>query len=146
MSGNPTFEITVEASFSAAHAIVLGGQLEPLHGHDWHVTVTIAGTKLDREGLLCDFHAVERALAQIVHPWHNQNLNERLPFADTQTKAKHPALNPTAEHVAMTIGSDLKHRLEGPDGPLQGRAWVVSVRVTEAPGCAATCRFPVPIA
>src|SRR5690606_16287926 len=56
------FEISVQRTFSAAHAIVVRGRREPLHGHDWRVTIVVAGNDLDADGLLCDFHALEAAL------------------------------------------------------------------------------------
>jgi 6-pyruvoyltetrahydropterin/6-carboxytetrahydropterin synthase len=120
-------EISVETVFSAAHAIVIRGEREPLHGHDWRVTVRFAGPELDADGLLVDFHAVEAALEAVVGPWRSGNLNEQPPFVD--------GLNPTAEHVAMTIAGQLSSRLAG---ELAAGARLVSATVTEAPGCAAT--------
>jgi len=117
----PPHCLTLETVFSAAHAIVMQGQREPLHGHDWRVTVRIGGETLDADGLLVDFHKVQHDLRAIVEPWHNRSLNEVEPF-DT--------LNPTAELVARTIGQMLAKTL--PEG-----VRVVSVTVTEAVGCAA---------
>lgn len=122
------FEITVEAAFCAAHAIVIGGIAEPVHGHNFRVTATIGGPRLDAEGLLCDFHAVERALDSILAPLRNQDLNRTPPF---------DRINPTAERIAEHIAGSLTVALAG---SLPPGARVVSVRVTEAEGCAATCR------
>ena len=122
------YEITVQAEFAAAHALTIGGIVEPIHGHNWHVTVTIAGRTLDRDGLLCDFHTVHDHLLEIIEPFHNRNLNDAEAFK---------AMNPSAEHVALHIARSLKDRL---DDALAPHAWVDSVRVTEAPGCAATYR------
>ncbi len=117
----PRHCLTLETVFSAAHAILLQGEREPLHGHDWRVTVRIGGETLDAEGLLVDFHKVQHDLREIVEPWHNRSLNEVEPF---------DRINPTAELVAQTIGERLTKTL--PDG-----VRLVSVRVTEAVGCAA---------
>lgn len=117
----PPHCLTLETVFSAAHAIVMQGQREPLHGHDWRVTVRIGGDTLDPDGLLVDFHKVSHDLRAIVEPWHNRSLNEVEPF-DT--------VNPTAELVAQTIGDRLAKTL--PDG-----VRLISVSVTEAVGCAA---------
>ena len=125
------YELTIETVFSAAHAIVIAGQREALHGHDWHVTACIAGEHLDADGLLVDFHAVEESLHAILRPFRNANLNECAPFDRT---------NPTAEHVARHIAAALDARLR----PIMGEARgvrVAWVRVTESPGCAATYRF-----
>lgn len=120
------FEITVRTTFNATHAIVVGGQREPVHGHDWEVLATIAGPTLDDEHLLCDFHAVEAALQAIVDPWRHAHLNDAAAFAE---------LEPTAERVAEAIASRLADALEG---VLPTDAAVSAVRVTEAPGCVAT--------
>ncbi len=118
------FELTIRTEFCAAHAILIKGQREPVHGHNWRVSVTVAGDTLDSDGLLCDFHDLERALAQIVAPFHNADLNATPPFDH---------LNPTAEHVARHIGESIAKTL-----PVGLR--VQGASVTEAPGCEATWR------
>lgn len=123
------FELTVQATFSAAHAILIGGEREPLHGHDWHVTACVTGDTLDAEGLLIDFHAFEESLAAILRPFRNANLNDTPPFDQT---------NPTAENVARYIGTSLAERTRPSAGRTTRIAWV---RVTEAPGCAVTYRL-----
>jgi 6-pyruvoyltetrahydropterin/6-carboxytetrahydropterin synthase len=122
----PVFEISVQTEFCAAHALVIAGQKEPVHGHNWRVTATLAGKTLDPDGLLCDFHQVEAALAEVIAPFNNADLNQTPPFTD---------VNPSAENVAKHIAVALSGRL----APLlAGRADVRSVRVTEAPGCSTT--------
>lgn len=120
------FQISVETQFSAAHAIHIGGTLEKLHGHNWHVTAIISGSQLDSDGLLCDFHTVHDTLQGIIEPFQNANLNETDPFN---------RLNPSAELVAKHIGEQLQILLGQALAP---HAKVSSVRVTEAAGCAAT--------
>ncbi len=116
------YELSIETTFSAAHAIVIRGVREPVHGHDWHVTAVLAGEHLDEDGLLCDFHEAHEKLDSIVEPFRNRSLNEVAPFT---TK------NPTAELVARHIAGELADEL--PSG-----VRIASVRVTEAVGCAAT--------
>lgn len=120
------YEITVEADFSAAHAIIIAGTREPIHGHNWHVVVTIAGDALDPDGLLCDFHTVESVLNSLIDPFRNRNLNDTPPFDRT---------NPSAELVAKHLGDTLAESLNPSLAPA---AWVASVRVTEAVRCRAT--------
>jgi len=122
------FEITVESEFCAAHALSISGVREAVHGHNWRVTVTIAGDALDPDGLLCDFHTVQDVLADVLDPFQNADLNKTPPF---------DALNPSAEHVARHIAEALAERL---DAALAPNAAVSAVRVTEAPGCATTYR------
>lgn len=122
------YEISVDAAFSAAHAISIAGQREPNHGHNWHVTVTIAGPTLDADGLLCDFHTVHEQLMEIVSPMDNADLNQHAAFARQ---------NASAELVARYIADELNERL---GSALAQHAKLVAVRVTEALGCAATYR------
>jgi 6-pyruvoyltetrahydropterin/6-carboxytetrahydropterin synthase len=120
------FELTVDAEFCAAHALVIAGTREAMHGHNWRVTATVAGGQLDGDGLLCDFHTVEETLNEIVDALNIRNLHDVPPFN---------TVNPTAENVAKHIGDELHRRLGEALAP---HARIKSVRVTEAPGCAAT--------
>ena len=116
------FELSVQRVFSAAHALTLAGKRETLHGHDWHLTVVVAGARLDADGLLCDFHVLASAIDAAIAPFHNANLNEVEPFT---------RINPSAEQVARYIAQRLASVM--PDG-----VSVARVSVTEAPGCQAT--------
>lgn len=137
------YQLEVQTVFSAAHALEIAGVREPIHGHDWHVTVWIEGANLDRDGMLVDFHAIVHDLEEIVGPWKNRFLNEVSPF---------DRVNPSAERVAERIWGLLSERLERrcSEGPKNvaggggsrpsggdGRVRVARVRVTEAVGCAA---------
>ncbi len=126
------YQVSVETEFCAAHAIVLGGEREPVHGHNWRVTVTVAGEELDSDGLLLDFHALERLVGEIIGPFENRDLNTTPPF---------DRVNPTAEHVARHIAEGVSGGLGAlRTGAEHPRLRVDSVRVTEAPGCAVVYR------
>ena len=85
--------------FSAAHQLRLyDGSLEPIHVHNWRVTVTVSAPKLDTIGVVMDFHELERLVDAITQPLHNRHLNELPPFAD---------LNPSAENVAVHVSRSL---------------------------------------
>jgi len=117
------YEVSVDAQFSAAHRLRLAdGSLEPLHGHDWRVTVTFAGEHLDAAGVLVDFVAAEAHLRSVVAALHHADLN---------TCPMMQGLNPSAEHVARVIFERLA------DDP-RFQQVLERVRVTEAPGCTAT--------
>ncbi|MFM7262039.1 MAG: 6-pyruvoyl trahydropterin synthase family protein [bacterium] len=122
------FALEVECEFAAAHAIVLAGERERLHGHNWRVVVSVAGEQLDREELLCDFHLVERFLGEIVAPFRDGNLNETAPF---------DRINPTAEALARHVAHALSAALAA-HVPSVHVEWV---RVTEAPRCTAVVRL-----
>ena len=118
------YDLTVRSTFSAAHSILIAGEREPLHGHDWSVVVEVTSESLDSDGLICDFHELEASLARIIDPFRNGNLNDIAPFND---------VNPTAEHVARHIAQSMAESL--PKG-----VSLAFVRIGEAPGCEATYR------
>lgn len=124
------YEIRVEHEFAAAHALSISGAREPVHGHNWRVTLTITGATLDDDGLLADFHTIEHALGETCAPFHNANLNETPPF---------DRVNPSAELVARHIADALAEQL---DPALAPHARVTSVTTTEAPRCRATYTRP----
>jgi 6-pyruvoyltetrahydropterin/6-carboxytetrahydropterin synthase len=94
------FRITTTRHFSAGHQLRLyDGSLEPLHGHNWKVTVTVSAEVLDTIGVVMDFHELERLMDRLISPLHNRHLNEVSPF---------DAMNPSAENVALHIGRSLK--------------------------------------
>ncbi|MFO0830368.1 MAG: 6-carboxytetrahydropterin synthase [Phycisphaerales bacterium] len=120
------FAITVEHEFCAAHALVIAGAREPIHGHNFHVWLTVEGPGLDNDGLLCDFHTIQQALRDATEPFTNRNLHDCPSFTSK---------NPTAENIARCIADEVSSRV-GPS--LAPHARVTMVRVSEAPGCVAT--------
>jgi 6-pyruvoyltetrahydropterin/6-carboxytetrahydropterin synthase len=93
------FDITATRHFSAAHQLRLyDGALEPLHGHNWKVRVTVSADKLDPIGVVMDFHELDRMLENIIKPMHNSHLNDLPAFK---------SLNPSTENVALVIGENL---------------------------------------
>jgi 6-pyruvoyltetrahydropterin/6-carboxytetrahydropterin synthase len=119
------FSIQVETTFSAAHALLIGGVRESLHGHNWRTIVRIDGNALDADGFVCDFHVVEAALQQVVARFRNVNLHDVRPF---------DVINPTAELVAKHIFDSMEEALKG---KLPSSAWMAQVRLTEAENCIA---------
>jgi 6-pyruvoyltetrahydropterin/6-carboxytetrahydropterin synthase len=94
-----TFQITTTRYFSAAHQLRLyDGSLEPLHGHNWKVKVTVGAAKLDEIGVVMDFHELERQVDRLLAPLHNRHLNQTEAFAK---------LNASAENVALHIARAL---------------------------------------
>lgn len=95
-----SFEINTTRTFAAAHQLRLpGGGIEPIHGHNWRVKVTVAAQALDELGTVMDFHELERLIDVIISPMHNRHLNELEPFVKE--------LNPSAENVAFHISRSL---------------------------------------
>src|SRR5438067_7744692 len=94
------FDITTTRHCSAAHPLRLyDGSMEPLHGHNWVVRVTVSAPSLDPIGVVIDFHELERLLDAILLPLHNRHLNETAPFERR---------NPSAENVALHVGEALR--------------------------------------
>ena len=94
------FELTTTRHFAAAHQLRLyDGSIEPLHGHNWKVQITVSAAKLDSIGVLMDFHELERLADEVIVPMHNRHLNELEPFAQR---------NPSTENVAVHIATALK--------------------------------------
>jgi 6-pyruvoyltetrahydropterin/6-carboxytetrahydropterin synthase len=93
-------QISTTRFFAAAHQLTLyDGSLEPVHGHNWRVKVTVSTPALDSIGVVMDFHHLERLVDAVITPWHNNSLNAVVPFRD--------GLNPSAEHVALAIARAL---------------------------------------
>ena len=112
----PGFEITTTRTFAAAHQLRLyHGSLEPLHGHNWRVKVTVAAPTLDPIGVVMDFHELERLVDAIIAPLHNRHLNEVAPFSSE--------LNPSAENVALHVGRTLSPRLPQGVRLVSAEAW-----------------------
>ncbi|MFI6290044.1 6-pyruvoyl trahydropterin synthase family protein [Nonomuraea sp. NPDC050790] len=68
--------------FSAAHAGIHDGQMEPLHGHTFTVTVRLTGDP-DAAGMLLDFHQVKRGLKKVIEPLKRRTLLPETPVAGT---------------------------------------------------------------
>ena len=116
------FEVSVTSSFAAAHRLRLSdGSAEPLHRHNWRVTVTCAGSVLDEAGVLVDCEVLRARLDKVLATLNDRNLNTLPVFAER---------NATAERVAQHIAERLA--VELPTG-----AALECVEVEEAPGCVA---------
>ena len=127
-----TYAIEIQETFCAAHALRIPTGVEPLHGHNFQVTVKITCQKLDAMQTVMDFHVVEQLLRQILGPWNNENLNMIEPFRSR--------VNPSAERIAEQIGVRMQGALGalGGDVPPASRGVrVAEVRLTEAPNCLA---------
>ncbi|MCC7409908.1 MAG: 6-carboxytetrahydropterin synthase [Phycisphaeraceae bacterium] len=141
------YEVTIDRRFRARHTIRLyDGSWEPVHSHDWRVWVTVGAARLDRIGVVMDFHLLEGLLDAAVAQLKGRVLNDLPMFAamgsggsggsgmaraiSSRRKAASP---PTAEHVARWIAGQLTPRLPA------GRRLRL-VRVEEAPGCLADYR------
>ena len=119
------YEIEVTARFAARHQLRLhDGTLEPLHDHDWRVTVRLCGPRLDEIDVLADFGLLRRRLDAALAELRDRDLNRLPAFAHC---------NPSAENVARHLAG----RLDG-DWPPGVR--LSCVEIEEEPGCVARYR------
>jgi 6-pyruvoyltetrahydropterin/6-carboxytetrahydropterin synthase len=86
------FEISVEQTFAAAHALRnYKGRCENVHGHNFRVRVKIEGERLDEAGLLVYFLDLKARMGAVIEHLDHQYLNEIPPF---------DVKNPSAENLA----------------------------------------------
>lgn len=120
------FEVSVEASFAAAHSLRdYPGKCARLHGHNYKVEVTMEGRELDPAGLLIDFVEVKRGLKAVLERIDHGYLNELPPF---------DAWNPSAENIARYVYQELAAQLESE------RVKLARVKVWETESSSATYR------
>jgi 6-pyruvoyltetrahydropterin/6-carboxytetrahydropterin synthase len=124
------FEITVEESFAAGHALRgYRGKCENVHGHNYKVEVTLEGEQLDETGLLVDFVELKRWLRNVIERLDHRMLNEIPPF---------DRVNPTAENMARYFYEEISRALQ--ESADRDRVRVARVRIWETDTTTATYR------
>src|SRR5208282_3309903 len=99
------FEVTVEQTFAAGHALRnYKGRCENVHGHNFRVQVIIEGERLDDSGLLVDFIDVKNLMGSVIDRLDHQFLNDVAPF---------DVKNPSAENIAEYFHSQMENGLAG---------------------------------
>ncbi len=123
------FEVTVEHSFAAGHALRnYKGKCENVHGHNYKIQVTVRGETLDHAGMLTDFVELKRLLRHISEPLDHVFLNDIEPFIEW---------NPSAEYIALYFCNKLQEGLSQAN-PIE----VAEVKVWETDIQSATYRPP----
>ncbi len=98
------FILKVIKVFSAAHNLRgYKGKCEKLHGHNWKVEVEVTGPKLNKLGMLMDFHDIKDELQAVLDKFDHAYLNEVPPFNK---------INPTSENLAKYVFDDLNLKLK----------------------------------
>jgi 6-pyruvoyltetrahydropterin/6-carboxytetrahydropterin synthase len=98
------YSIKIESYFSSAHSLRgYKGKCEDLHGHNWKVEVTLESAKLDKIGLLLDFHELKNKLNAILEKLDHKYLNNLAYFKK---------VNPTSENIAKFIYVSLKSKVK----------------------------------
>jgi 6-pyruvoyltetrahydropterin/6-carboxytetrahydropterin synthase len=120
------YEISVDCTFAAGHALRnYKGKCENVHGHNYKVRVTLAGDKLNAQGLLMDFAQLRAEIKGLVEKLDHHFLNDIPPFDQ---------LNPSAENLAKYICDEIEVRAGNQGLQVQG------VTVWETDTTAATYR------
>src|SRR5882672_8450507 len=100
------FEITIEETFAAGHALRnYKGKCENVHGHNYRCQVSVTGSDLDEIGLLVDFVELKKVVHGVIDCLDHQWLNEYPPFN---------VLNPSAENIAKYIYDEVTAGLGTP--------------------------------
>ncbi len=98
------FEVTIEETFAAGHALRnYRGKCENVHGHNYRCQVTVEGADLDSIGLLVDFVELKKVVHGVLDRMDHQWLNEFPPF---------DVLNPSAENMAKYIYDEVSGGLK----------------------------------
>ncbi|WP_457751781.1 6-pyruvoyl trahydropterin synthase family protein [Thermococcus sp.] len=85
--------------FEAAHAVIIDGKPEELHGHTFRLEVAVEGEL--KKGYVMDFLELRGIVGEIIERLDHRDLNALFE-------------NPTTENIALWIAGELKKRL--PEG------------------------------
>lgn len=98
------YHLMVRTHFAAAHRLVnYQGDCENLHGHNWHVEVTVKARRLDAAGLGIDFKILKRETKELLGGLDHKYLNDLEPFQE---------ISPSSEHIARYLFEQLGERLD----------------------------------
>lgn len=100
------YEVSIQADFSAAHHLSIGGKCESLHGHNFRVEVVVEAERLDGQGLVIDFRRLREKTRAALEAIDHKYLNELPPFQ---------GLNPSAECLAAYLFGELSRELDRGD-------------------------------
>jgi len=116
------YTVIVETSFKASHQLTLAnGSKEPLHEHEWKIAVRVASKKLNKIGLVIDFHRLKCLLESAVSDIDGCQL-ENIEFFHKN--------NSSAENVAKYIYEKL-------EAMLPKSVQLKDITATEEAGCLA---------
>jgi 6-pyruvoyltetrahydropterin/6-carboxytetrahydropterin synthase len=99
------YVIKILSHFSGAHRLRhLHGKCEELHGHNWKVEVSVAGRRLNKQGIVMDFQLLKKKVEKILEGLDHTFLND-LPYFSKR--------EPSSENIAKYIFDRLKAELKG---------------------------------
>lgn len=83
-------------TFDAAHAVVINGEPEEIHGHTFRLEVVVEGEL--RKGYVIDFLELREIVESIIDKLRHKNLNKLFE-------------NPTTENIALWIAQRVREEL-----------------------------------
>ena len=89
-----------EFGFYAAHIALYNGEVEPLHGHTFQVTLRVSGEP-DITGMIADFNEIKPAIRDAVAPLRRRTL----------VPGQAPELQITSKNDSLSITCDRKRYL-----------------------------------
>ncbi len=84
--------------FEAAHAVMIDGKPEEMHGHTFWLEVAVEGDL--KNGYVMDFLELRKLVGKIIERLDHRNLNELFE-------------NPTTENIALWIAGEIGEKLPG---------------------------------
>jgi 6-pyruvoyltetrahydropterin/6-carboxytetrahydropterin synthase len=112
------YEVTVEASFAAAHRLRgYEGACERLHGHNYRVVVAVRAEEVGPVGMLIDFKILKGELGKVIDVLDHHCLNDDIPDFAPGT------VNPTAENIARWVFERLAESLPPETPPARVTVW-----------------------
>ena len=113
-----TYRLTIKDGFAAAHRLAgSGGKCESLHGHNFGVTLEVAGDRLYETGMLIDFGDLKKILKVVLAQLDHSDLNEHPAFSRS---------SPSSENIARFIWNEVNDAID------LNTVTVVSVTVNES--------------
>lgn len=113
--------LIVKTHFDAAHHLPgYDGPCRNLHGHRWHVEVSVSGDINPQTDMLCDFKILKA------------HIDSMLPDHQCINDTVRSILVPTAENLVVHLGELLMYSL-----PQKCGVSLVSLTIYESPECAA---------
>lgn len=95
------YRVTQDGWISSSHQVSQkDGSLEPLHGHNWRVCVTVEAADLDARGLVVDLDELEQQLDEVLDGMDHAHLNDLPAFDRATVSAEH-----LAHHVCESLGA-----------------------------------------
>ncbi len=93
------YRVTQDGWISSSHQLRLAdGSLEPIHGHNWRIQVSVEASELDERGLVFDPDRLAALLAEVLDGLDHVHLNDLPAFQHKPVSAER-----VARHVVDTL-------------------------------------------